>query len=822
MMTYASLNGPWQMRQCGEETLHAVTIPGSVYSALLADGSLADPFYRDNEGPAFELLRNDFEFFRTFSVEESLLEMPRVLLRCEGLDTLAHVYLNGHKLGYADNMHITWEWDVKPYLRAGENQLLIHFDSPIEYALAAYEKSPGWYSTDAIPGFAHIRKVHCMYGWDWGPRLPDAGIWRDIMLVGVDQGRFDSVLVLQHHEENRVTLDIQPDIDAADPAALAWTATVTAPDGTTYPADENGKVTIENPQLWWPNGYGDQPLYTVRVTLSAGEAVQDVWERRIGLRTLGISRAKTDWGEEFCHVVNGVKIFAMGADYIPEDNIFSRINPERTRRLLEDAKLANFNTVRIWGGGYYPWDCFYDICDELGLMVWQDLMYACAYYDLTPAFEASIRKETVQNVRRLRHHASLALLCGNNEMETFHTSAIHQKLTTGSAGEFEPDYPHHHADYIKMYEYLLSGICETEAPQTFYWPSSPSSGGGFDDPGSPDRGDQHYWDVWHGEKPFTEYRKFLFTYVSEFGFQSFPCLKTVETFTEPRDRNIFSKVMERHQRNKAANGKILSYLSQTYRYPKDFDHLLYASQLLQADAVRYGVEHWRRNRGRCMGAIIWQLNDCWPVASWASIDYYGRWKALHYAAKRFFAPVMISAEERGQLDQNPQINEFHPEPIIRSARLNVTNETMQPVTGMVRWALRQADGSILRTGEEVITVPALSSRWLEDLVFDDATLNDHYVSFEFLSGGQIISEGTALFCAPKHFNFADPALSVRAEGDEIIVTAAAFAKWVCIESDVPDMLLTDNFFDLNPGEKRVRVLRGSAQNLRVRSVFDMD
>jgi len=822
MITYASLNGPWQMRQCGEETLHAVTIPGSVYSALLADGTLADPFYRDNEGPAFELLRNDFEFFRSFSVEESLLHMPRVLLRCEGLDTLAHVYLNGHKLGYADNMHITWEWDVKPYLRAGENQLLIHFDSPIEYALAAYEKSPGWYSTDAIPGFAHIRKVHCMYGWDWGPRLPDAGIWRDIMLVGVDQGRFDSVLVLQHHEENRVTLDIQPDIDADDPAALAWTAIVTAPDGTTYPADENGKVTIENPQLWWPNGYGDQPLYTVRVTLSAGEAVQDVWERRIGLRTLGISRAKTDWGEEFCHVVNGVKIFAMGADYIPEDNIFSRINPERTRRLLVDAKLANFNTVRIWGGGYYPWDCFYDICDELGLMVWQDLMYACAYYDLTPAFEASIRKETVQNVRRLRHHASLALLCGNNEMETFHTSAIHQKLTTGSAGEFEPDDPHHHADYIKMYEYLLSGICETEAPQTFYWPSSPSSGGGFDDPGSPDRGDQHYWDVWHGEKPFTEYRKFQFTYVSEFGFQSFPCLKTVETFTEPRDRNIFSKVMERHQRNKAANGKILSYLSQTYRYPKDFDHLLYASQLLQADAVRYGVEHWRRNRGRCMGAIIWQLNDCWPVASWASIDYYGRWKALHYAAKRFFAPVMISAEERGQLDQNPKINEFHPEPIIRSARLNVTNETMEPVSGVVRWALRLADGSILHTGEETITVPALSSHWLEELVFDDATLNDHYVSFEFLSGGQIISEGTALFCAPKHFNFADPALSIRMEGDEIIVTAAAFAKSVCIESDDPDLLLTDNFFDLNPGQKRVKVLRGSAQNLRVRSVFDMD
>lgn len=821
-MKHYTLSGAWQMRRCGDLQLHDVTVPGSVYSALLADGTLEDPYWRENEMPAFELLRNDFEFFRTFDAPQDLLAMQRVILRCEGLDTLAHVYLNGHKLGYADNMHITWEWDAKPFLRPCGNELRIRFDSPVEYALKAWDNSPGWYSTDAIPGFAHIRKVHCMFGWDWGPRLPDAGIWREIALVGVDQGRLDSVLVLQHHEEGRVTLALKPEIDALQPDTLAWAATVTAPDGTVFTADASGRVVIDEPQLWWPNGYGAQPLYTVRVELTANGTEQDVWEKRIGLRTMGISRAKTAWGEEFCHVVNGVKVFAMGADYIPEDNIFSRITPERTRRLLEDAKLANFNTVRIWGGGYYPWDCFYDICDELGLMVWQDLMYACAYYDLTPAFEKSIRLETVQNVRRLRHHASLALLCGNNEMETFHHSAIRQKIRTGSAGEFEPDDPHHHADYIKMYEYLLSGICQTEAPQTFYWPSSPSSGGGFDDPGSPDRGDQHYWDVWHGEKPFTEYRKFLFTYVSEFGFQSFPCLRTVESFTEPRDRNIFSKVMERHQRNKAANGKILSYLSQTYRYPKDFDHLLYASQLLQADAVRYGVEHWRRNRGRCMGAIIWQLNDCWPVASWASIDYYGRWKALHYAAKRFFAPVLISAEERGQLDQNPKINEFHPEPIIRSARINVSNETMQPLIGQVSWALRSPDGAVVRSGSETLTVPALSACWLEDLVFDEADLNRHYVSFSFAADGRVISEGTALFCAPKHFEFCDPELAVRREGEEIVVSAKAFAKHVCIESEDPDLLLSDNFFDLNGDEKRVRILRGSAETLRVRSVYDLD
>lgn len=438
-------------------------------------------------------------------------------------------------------------------------------------------------------------------------------------------------------------------------------------------------ITIEHPQLWWPNGLGKQPLYRVTVRLATGDT--RMW--RIGLRTMTVSREKDEWGEEFCHVVNGMKVFAMGADYIPEDNILARVTPERTRRLLEDCKAANFNAIRVWGGGYYPDDAFYDICDELGLMVWQDLMYACAFYDLTPDFERSIRVETHQNVARLRHHASLALICGNNEMEMFMAGA-NSALINHRTWEFVPTYPHHITDYVKMFEYILPAIVKETAPQTYWWPASPSSGGNFDAPNDENRGDNHYWDVWHGEKPFTEYRKFFFRYASEFGFQSFPCLKSVKQFTLPDDRNIFSRVMERHQRNQAANGKILSYLSQTFRYPNSFDDLLYASQLMQAEAIRYGVEHWRRNRGRCMGAIIWQLNDIWPVASWASIDYYGRWKALHYAAKRFFAPVMISAEEEGELSQNPKINEYHPAPLEKSFRLNVCNETLRDVTGRSR------------------------------------------------------------------------------------------------------------------------------------------
>ncbi|MBQ8202208.1 MAG: glycoside hydrolase family 2 protein [Clostridia bacterium] len=824
----------WRMREAGTDTWHNAIVPGSVYADLMRDGSIPDPFYRDHELAAFELMKSDWEYVCTFTLTAAQLAYANIDLVCEGLDTLAHVTLNGQHLFDADNMHCSWEYPVHRYLHEGENTMVILFDSPVNYCAEKAAQAPGWESSDATPGFRHLRKAHCMFGWDWGPRLPDAGVWRPIFLRLWDKSFIYSVNFRQiHHSDGRVDVTLEPITRWAGPdASPTWQAVITAPDSTVittdlFPDDCGAQtIAIPDPRLWWPRGYGEQPLYTVEVRLIVGGTVSDSYTRRIGLRTLSVSREKDEWGEEFCHIVNagspggGVKIFAMGADYITEDNILSRVTPERTRRLLEDAALANFNTIRIWGGGYYPDDFFFDICDELGLLVWQDLMYACAFYDLTEDFEASINVETRQNVQRLHHHASLALICGNNEMEMFMGYA-NDSLVRGSTAQYEPKNRRHVSDYVKMFEYLLPKLVKQHAPDTFWWPASPSSGGDFDNPNDFNRGDVHFWDVWHGEKPFTEYRKFHFRYASEFGFQSFPCLKTVESFTEPDDRNIFSRIMERHQRNGAANGKILAYLAQTFRYPDSFDNLLYASQLLQAEAIRYGVEHWRRHRGRCMGAIIWQLNDCWPVASWSSIDYFGRWKALHYAAKRFFAPVMISAEEEGELSQNPHINEYRTSPIERSVRLNVANETMHPVTGMMHWALRTPDAAIVREGCETVTVGALSALWLDKLHFDDASITGHYVSFSFTAEGRIVSEGTAIFCAPKHFNFADPQLTVRAAGDEVIVTATAYARQVWIESDDADMLLSDNAFDMNAGERRVTVLRGKATNLRVRSVYSL-
>lgn len=816
MTEQMNLGGAWRMREADSQTWHSAHVPGSVYADLMADGTMPDPFWRENELDAFERMKKDYVYQRAFTVSEAQLAHAHVELVCEGLDTLAHVSLNGREIAFADNMHITWVWDVKEQLHAGENTLEIRFDSPILYCAKKAEEAPGWESSDATPGFRHLRKAHCMFGWDWGPRLPDAGIWRPIFLRTWDTARLENALMLQAHHDGVVDVTIRPEIAGES----AWSAEITAPDGEVLTLPETMAaeqvITIEHPQLWWPNGLGKQPLYRVTVRLAAGDT--HTW--RIGLRTMTVSREKDKWGEEFCHVVNGMKVFAMGADYIPEDNILARVTPERTRRLLEDCKAANFNAIRVWGGGYYPDDAFYDICDELGLMVWQDLMYACAFYDLTPDFERSIRVETHQNVARLRHHTSLALICGNNEMEMFMAGA-NSALINHRMWEFVPTYPHHITDYVKMFEYILPAIVKETAPQTYWWPASPSSGGNFDAPNDENRGDNHYWDVWHGEKPFTEYRKFFFRYASEFGFQSFPCLKSVEQFTLPDDRNIFSRVMERHQRNQAANGKILSYLSQTFRYPNSFDDLLYASQLMQAEAIRYGVEHWRRNRERCMGAIIWQLNDIWPVASWASIDYYGRWKALHYAAKRFFAPVMISAEEEGELSQNPKINEYHPAPLEKSFRLNVCNETLRDVTGEVVWALRTPDGAIVRQNQQTLTIPAMSAKWLDKVDCADASLTGHYVSFAFVVDDVALSEGTCIFCAPKHFEFVNPRLTVETRGDTLVVTSHAYAKQVWLESEDADLLLDDNAFDMNPGTKVVRVVRGSAEKVRGRSVWDL-
>ena len=524
------LNGSWQLKVLGENIYHIpeeyveAKVPGTVFGTYVENGMMPDPYYRENELTAVKLADNDFVYRKCFVLAEEQLHADRLLLVFEGIDTLADIYVNGQLVETVFNMHVRHEIDVLDVVRQGENELKVVLHSPTKYIKAENEKVYAGGSTDAMEGYPHLRKAHCMFGWDWGPRLPDSGIFRPVYLLAVKKARLKEVYVRQEHTEGRVRLSFDvlleeaaaaPCVPGAVSAGIEWRTAkepldeklkvvilLTAPDGRRFTAEAGREIIVDNPALWWPSGYGSQPLYMAHVFLhregAEGEEVLDEWERRIGLRRMEVNTEPDEWGRQFAHQVNGVRIFAMGADYIPEDNLSGRINETRTRKLLEDAAAANYNCIRVWGGGYYPDDYFFDICDELGLLVWQDFMFACSAYELDAAFDKNIRREIAENVRRIRHHACLALWCGNNEMET-------QTLD----GAWKPS-KKQTCDYNKIFEYIIPEIVKREDPQTFYWPSSPSSGGSYDDPWDENRGDTHYWGVWHGEKPFTSYRDYKF------------------------------------------------------------------------------------------------------------------------------------------------------------------------------------------------------------------------------------------------------------------------------------------------------------------------
>lgn len=810
-MIKQTLNGKWLFKEFNQKQWYEATVPGTVYTDLLNNHLMENPYWKDNEQAALKLMEKDYIYVKNFDISEEMIMCNKILLHFDGIDTAAGIFLNGQKLAHVDNMHRIWEFDVKGYLKQSENELKIILESPLRYCETAFEKCKTLGSEDAIDGFVHMRKAHCMFGWDWGAHLPDAGIFRNVSLIGVAEGRINDIYIRQKHFSDYVELKFEVNTEVKDGIISSWEIEITDPDGRKKQyTDSVACINIENPQLWWPHGYGQQKLYTIEVQLKVEDEVVDTWKRRIGLRTLTVCTEKDQWGNVFAHEVNGVKIFAMGADYIPEDHILGFTSPQRTRRLIKDCLFANFNTIRVWGGGYYPEDWFYDLCDEYGIIVWQDFMFACAVYELTPEFEKNITQEFIDNIKRLRHHASLGLWCGNNEMEMF---VAQRNRWVKKETEIR--------DYLFMYERIIPEVLSQYDPETFYWPASPSSGGSFDEPNSADRGDVHFWDVWHKNSPFTEYRKYYFRYLSEFGFQSFPSLETIKEFTdEPSDFNPFSYIMEKHQRNYGANGKILNYMQQMFLYPTKFDTFIYASQLLQAEAIKYGVEHFRRNRGRCMGAIYWQLNDCWPVISWSSVDYCGRYKALHYYAKRFFAPIMISCEESGMMSNHANMNRQHFE-FEKSFKLNVTNETLNEETVTIEWEIRNAKAAVLEKHSCRLQIPALSSKWLEKIQVPQINIWNEYVSYRVIKDGIELSSGTVIFSYPKYFKYENPKLEYTVSENKIIIRADSYAKSVYITNAGDTLVLTDNYFDMNGGEKIVEIIEGNTEDLRIRSVYDI-
>lgn len=809
-MQTCTLNGTWQL-SAGHRSLESVDmqIPGTVLSGLLAAGKIKDPFYRTNEDATRALFWKDYVFTRTFDVDEELLAQQHIVLVCEGLDTLAEISINGTFLAKTDNMHRTWKFQAKKLLHPGKNEIQIVFRSVLrfieDYPYEAHKKI-NYIPCGSMKGNQLLRKAHSMFGWDWGPQTIDAGIFRDIYLQGYSHARIEDIRIHQQHAKN---VSVQTSITLSESVPGQKLCVELSEDGADKPlqtklcktnADGVAAVdfVIENPKLWWPNDYGDQPLYIVRTTLldEDGTNLESI-TRRIGLRTLTISQEKDEWGNEFAFCVNGVKIFTRGGNYIPDDCLYTRITEKKLDYILESCRRAHFNCVRVWGGGYYPSDAFYDLCDEKGLIVWQDLMYACNVYDVTDAFAENCRQETYDNVRRLRHHASLGLWCGNNEIES----------AWDHWGDFQKETPYLRADYIRLFEEVLPKAVQEADGETFYWHSSPSSGGCFDNPDDANRGDTHYWDVWHGQKPFTDYRKYFFRFCSEFGFQSFPCAKTVNSFTLEDDRNIFSRVMESHQKNDAANGKMLYYLSENLRYPKDLTHLLYASQVLQGMAIKYGVDHWRRNRGRCMGTLYWQINDDWPAPSWSSIDYFGRWKALHYMAQKFYAPHAVSMT-------------------LEDHRCHVyfSNESFETTEYSLTLSIRDLSGNVLETYETKGNSPAFSA--IETAVVDICSWEDQkddvFLEAVMHTKDQKVLKDVETLVPYKYLNLKNPVISTEAEetNDAFIlhISSDCFAPFVALDFDDADVIFSDNFFHLTDKTvqdiivKKEDILQGHFEN----------
>lgn len=790
-----TLNGTWNWCDMESKEWHKGIVPGTVLTDMMDGGLIEDPYWRTNEYETRELSRRDYQYEREFEVPESFFREEEQCLVFEGLDTIADIYLNDELLLAVNDMHRTWRIDVKGKLKA-VNRLAVAFHSPTAFIEKADREGDIFYaSTGCMKGNGALRKAHYMFGWDWGPQLPDAGIFRSVYLSGFSIARLDDVRIRQEHGAGGVKLSVESSVRKLSESDTAGNGMlvckITAPDGTVLTVEkevginETIEALIEAPQLWWPNGYGAQPLYTVRVELRMSDSVLDVWERTIGLRTVTVCTDADEWGNQFAFVVNGQKIFAMGANYIPEDNLLGHLSEERSERLIRDCARANFNCIRIWGGGYYPEDYVYDACDRYGILVWQDLMFACNVYDLNDEFEANILAETADNVKRIRHHACLGLWCGNNEME----------WGWRDWGRLEGHRPKYKADYTKIFEMLLPRLVKQVDDQTYYWLSSPSSGGSFDDPNDFNRGDNHYWEVWHSNKPFTEYRDFYFRFCSEFGFQSFPGKKTLDSFSLPEDQNIFSEVMESHQKNGLANTKIFSYISGYYKYPKDMESIAYISQILQLKAIQYGVEHWRRNWGRCMGSIYWQLNDCWPVASWASIDYYGRWKALHYGAKRFYARFMATACEKEEL--STEIDYY------------IHNESFEERKAVLRVRLIDRDFHTLFETEREITAAAFEVKNVLPMDFApflaEAGMKKRAVAeYSLIEDGCIVSRGTTLFVKPKYFDFKTPEyrISVAEKADVFCIHADAdtYVSYAELSLDGYDVVLEDNFFDITSEE----------------------
>ena len=788
------LNNGWKFREANKTEWYPATVPGCVHTDLIASKLIEDPFYRDNEKRLQWIGKTDWEYTTTFRILPEMLSSQNLEIVFQGLDTYANVFLNEKPILDADNMFRTWRVNIKDAAKSGENVLRIKFRSPINEILPKMAKLD--YELPAVNDQGektspYTRKAPYQYGWDWGPRFVTSGVWKPVTLVAWDSARIDDLHIKQNNlsTENAdltaalevvaskivdATIEVE---NVSDKRTLATKQVKLLPGVNKIGLD----FGIRNPKLWFPVGLGDQSLYTFRAKLSVNKNQIDERTKRTGFRTLELRQKPDEFGKSFEFIVNGIPVFGHGANWIPADIFPTRITKEKYKKLLGSLRDANMNMVRVWGGGIYEDDYYYDQADEMGILVWQDFMFACSMYPGDKAFLENVRHEITDNVKRLRDHPSIVIWVGNNEIETAWQH-------WGGWKDKNPDSVWQ--DYLKIFTRLIPEVLDEVDPSRPYWQSSPSSNFQADSEFQ-GIGDTHYWQVWHAEKPYEEYEKQFPRFMSEYGFQSFPEIETVKTYTKEEDRkSIETPIMLAHQRHPRGNQLVRQYMMREYEKPKDFESFLYVSQVLQAQGIKIGAEHLRRIMPRNMGSLYWQANDCWQVASWSAMDYFGRWKALMYYTRRFYAPMLVS-------------------PHIEDGKMNFFVVSDSPAENQAELIVRLIDlnGEQLLTKSVDLSIEPLKGKSYLSIPLDEllkgADAKNVVLLAELKSGGKTVSANQYYFKPFKEMSFTKPAIGLdvtpTADGFRIKLSSDKVAKAVYL-SGFSDGFFIDNYFDLIPGK----------------------
>jgi len=835
--TSRNLDSGWQFRavagtnRSDVKEWHPAQVPGVVQTDLLNSHLIPDPFDRDNEFHLQWIGLADWEYQTTFQVDSAAFGHEHVDLVFEGLDTFADVYLNGQAILKADNMFRRWRVPAKTTLKLGSNTLRIVFRSAVESMIPYVKTLPyilpsisthNYGNEENIATAPYTRKAPYNYGWDWGPRYMTEGIWQAVRLETWDALRIENFHIHQEHiAADLANVNAELEIEASKPTTAVLTLAhdemsgAQAPDGTQTLQLNAGvnrvsfPVRIVGPKLWYPVGYGSQSRYRFSAQIRLGKEIGARAETKTGLRSIELRRVSDQWGRSFEFVVNGISVFGKGADVIPFDSFPNRVTPEIHRNILQAARDAHMNMVREWGGGYYESDDFYDICDELGIMVWQEFMFGGDMVPGDVAFQENVRQEAIDQIKRLRDHPSIVIWCGNNEVETgwWHWGDRQEFKASISPDTRDKVWQ----DYVILFSDILRSAVTQYSDPVPYTPSSPSAN--FEEiPDNQHNGDMHYWAVWHQQAPASDYTLQFPRFMTEYGFQSFPEMRTIHSFAnKPEDFDIRSTVMQAHQKNKGGNERILTYMLREYREPKDFASFVYLSQVQQAEIIKIGAEHLRRQRPRTMGSLYWQLNDCWPVASWASIDYYGRWKALHYYARRFYDDVLIS-------------------PFLHDDKVEVyvVSDKLQPLAGTIHMRLLDFSGNVLLDQTKDVQIPAQSNAIY--FTVDKAAmaakgdLRRSFLVFDLAVAGKQVSRNLIFFnvthdlelpFAPK----IDTALSKTGSGYALTLQSAQLARAVYLSFGDLDVESSDNYFDLLPGEKVTLTVKSAATAEQLQSAL---